>query len=90
MTTSQRARSRIDSQGRLLIPAEQRRALGIEPGDSVTLEVVDGELRVLTIDEGIRRAQDLVRRFVPAGRRLSDELISDRRDEADRELADER
>ena len=38
-----------------------------------------------TPDQGIRRAQELVRAYIPEGRRLSEELMADRRDEASRE-----
>lgn len=82
------SRARVDQQGRVLIPAEQRRALGIEPGDQVALRIVDGELRVMTLDEEIRRAQEIVRTHVASGRLLSEELIAERRAEAERELAD--
>ncbi|MCK9487681.1 MAG: AbrB/MazE/SpoVT family DNA-binding domain-containing protein [Dehalococcoidia bacterium] len=87
MFPAPRIRSKVDAQGRILIPAEQRRALGLEPGDPVSLQVVDGELRVMTIDEEIRKAQELVRRYVPADRMLSEELIAERRTEARREHA---
>jgi hypothetical protein len=40
---------------------------------------------VYTIDAAIRRAQALVRQYVPAERSLVDELIADRRAEAARE-----
>ena len=82
------ARARMDQQGRILIPAEQRRALGIEPGDSVAVRIEDGHLRIMTLDEEIRRAQELLRQRVPEGRLLSEELIAERREEARRELAD--
>jgi hypothetical protein len=45
----------------------------------------ESDLRVLTPQEAIRRAQVLVRKYVPEGRLLSDELIADRREEARRE-----
>lgn len=84
-----RTHSQIDGQGRVLIPAELRRALGLEPGAPVTITLVGCELRIMTIDEGIRRAQDLVRKYIPAGRMLSDELIADRRAEVAKDLADD-
>ncbi len=37
------------------------------------------------VKKGIRRAQELVRRYVPEGVSLSDELIAERRAEARRE-----
>ncbi len=46
------------------------------------LTVEKNDLRVLTPQEAIRRAQALVRKYVQEGRRLSDELIADRRRES--------
>jgi hypothetical protein len=48
----------------------------------------DGELRVTTRKEALRKAQDLVCRLVPKNVSLAEELIAERRAEAKRELAD--
>jgi hypothetical protein len=42
----------------------------------------DKTTRVLTSREAIKRAQAVVRSYVPEGTSLSDELIADRRKEA--------
>jgi len=68
--------------GRLVIPAKHRRALGLKTGDEVILRVVDGELRILSRTEAVRRAQELVRRHVRKERSLVDELSAERRAEA--------
>jgi AbrB family looped-hinge helix DNA binding protein len=83
MTTSIQARaiSKLDSQGRLLIPAEMREQLGIKPGDRLTLLVQDGELVVLTFRAGIRRAQKITAKY-NIDKTLVDELIAERRAEA--------
>jgi AbrB family looped-hinge helix DNA binding protein len=78
-------RTRIGQNGRLVIPADYRRTLGIKTGDEVVLLLRDGELRVLTRAAAIKAAQALVRGHVPKNRRLSDELIRERRAEAARE-----
>lgn len=70
---------KIGSSGRLVIPAQFRKALGVEAGDELLVRVVDGELRLTTPATAIKRAQDLVRRYVPAERSLADDLIRDRR-----------
>jgi AbrB family looped-hinge helix DNA binding protein len=69
----------------LVIPADYRRSLGIKPGDEVVLLLRDGEVRMLTPAAAIKAAQALVRDHVPKSRRLSDELIRERRAEAARE-----
>ena len=68
--------------GRLVIPSAYRKALGLKPGDEVLLSLEDGEIRVVSTRQAVARAQALVRRYIPKGRKLSDELIKDRREEA--------
>ena len=80
-----KAKVRVDEAGRVLIPAEFRKALGIEPGKPVILRAEHGELRILTFPEAVRRVQERVASYVPEGVSLSDELIADRRREAEQE-----
>jgi AbrB family looped-hinge helix DNA binding protein len=68
--------------GRIVIPAKYRRALGLEVGDEVILRLEAGGLRVTSLAQAIRQAQDSVRRYVPAGRSLVAELLAERRREA--------
>jgi AbrB family looped-hinge helix DNA binding protein len=75
--------------GRLVIPAPMRVALGMKEGDKVLVRLEGNELRIYTYQEAMRRAQEIVRSFVPAGVSLVDELIADRRAEAAREMGNE-
>ncbi len=75
----------VGPDGRIVIPVRYRRALQIEPGDEVRLTVENGELRVIGRKAAIEQAQALVRKFVPEGTSLADELIAERRAEAARE-----
>lgn len=75
----------VGPDGRIVIPVQYRRALQIEPGDEVRLKIENGELRVIGKKAAIEQAQALVRKFVPEGVSLSDELITERRAEAARE-----
>lgn len=77
-------KTKISKDGRMVIPAEYRRALGLQPGDEVVMVLEEGELRVIGVHQAITRAQSLVRRYVPEGRSLSQELIQERREEASR------
>ena len=78
-------RVKVGEGGRLVIPAEYRKALGIHVGDEVVLSLDDDQLRIYTIAAAIRRAQEMVRQYVDPARNLTDELIAERRAEAVRE-----
>lgn len=71
--------------GRLVIPAEYRKALGLEPGDPVVLALEGNAVRLATPRQAVKHAQALVGRYIPRKRDLADELIRDRRAEVRRE-----
>ena len=76
---------RLGPDGRVLIPAALREALGLSEGDTLIATIDDGELNLLTRRAAVRRAQAIVQQFVPKGVSLVDELIEDRRREVERE-----
>lgn len=78
-------RFRMSREGRVLIPAEIRRELGLEAGKELVGRVEDGRLVLETRANLLRGLQD---RFahLPAGTSLSAELIADRRREATRDV----
>lgn len=78
-------RGKLVSGGRLQVPADVRRELQLGDGDTVTMRVVDGELRVRSTRGSMERIRAIMRQYVPEGVILSDELIADRRAEAARE-----
>jgi len=78
-------RVKMNENGRVVIPASFRKALGIEAGDEVILRLEDDELRITTMERRIRSAQSMVRKYVKPGVSLVDELIADRRREAKHE-----
>lgn len=71
--------------GQIRIPAAVQQAMGLKEGDTLFIEAEDGELRLLTVPAAVRKAQAIVRQFVPAGISLVDELLDDRRREVERE-----
>ena len=77
--------TKVSAGGRVVIPAEFRKALGIKPGDELLIDVENGHLRLSTRGMALKWARELVRRYVPAGTSLADELIRERREEAARE-----
>ncbi len=78
-------KTKIGVGGRVVVPAKYRKALDLKPGDDVILVLEDGEVRITTVKQAIRRAQQIVRRYVPEDRDLVSELIKERREEAARE-----
>ena len=77
----------VGPKGRLVVPAPLRRELGIEPGDVLGASVEDDRLVLesrATILERIRRRFD----HITADVSLVDELIAERRREAERERAE--
>jgi len=71
--------------GKLIIPAAFRRKLGIDTGDTVVIELGEDGLHVRSLSSAVRLAQDIVREFVPDDVSLADELIAERRVEAEHE-----
>jgi AbrB family looped-hinge helix DNA binding protein len=78
-------RTRINENGRVVIPANFRKALGISAGDEVVLRIEDNELRITTLKQRLERARRRVRKYVKPGRSLVDDLLAERREAAKRE-----
>jgi AbrB family looped-hinge helix DNA binding protein len=82
-------RSRLSENGRIVIPAQIREAMGISAGEPVLMELEDGVLRIETHRRRIRRIQEEFRKhipFQPGEMLMSDQLIAERREEARREM----
>ncbi len=75
----------IGDGGRIVIPAHFRQALGLRKGSMVTLSLHNGDLRITSREQALKRIQDRICRLVPPGVSLVDELIRERREEARRE-----
>ena len=82
MTVNTETRQRVNENGRVVIPASFRKALGINIGDEVVLRMEDDELRITTLKRRVERAQRLVRKHVKRGTSLVGELIDERREAA--------
>src|SRR5690606_11044269 len=54
-------RGHVSETGRLSLPAELRRAVGLERGGPVRIEVIDGAIRIRTMKEVKERIQALAR-----------------------------
>lgn len=85
MTTS----LQLSPEGRVLIPLQMRAALGITTSSSLHARIVDGGLFLEPAHKQLGRfySRFAKQRFAAAGTSVSDELIAERRAEAERELA---
>jgi AbrB family looped-hinge helix DNA binding protein len=77
--------TRVNENGRVVIPASFRKALGINIGDEVVLRIEDHELRITTQRQRIERAQRRARRYLKAGHSLVEDLLRERRQAAKNE-----
>lgn len=77
-------RSRIDSSGRVLIPAALRSGLYVAEGDAVLFVQQKDGVELRTGRQAARTAQEFFCGLAASDVRLSDELLSERRDEAKR------
>ncbi len=78
-------RARVDSAGRVLIPAASRQRLGIGQGDEVIVEVDDRGIHITTAEQALKEAQEYLAQFSKPGESIVDELLRERRKEAERE-----
>jgi AbrB family looped-hinge helix DNA binding protein len=79
---------RIGPQGRVVIPAELRRELGLEPGDTLMARVESRRLVLERRGEILDRLRSELREAAPPETSMVDELIAERRREARREAAE--
>jgi AbrB family looped-hinge helix DNA binding protein len=80
--------ARINQNGRIVIPAVIRKGMGLNLGDSVVMSLEEGVLRIESQKARIRRVQRSLKELIPADHVLSDELIAERREEAQHETED--
>ena len=81
-------RATVGEGGRLVIPAEMRKAMGVKPGDALVLKVSDGELTAVSQLVSIRKIQERLAPYKKPGENVVDEFLADRREE--QRLSDER
>lgn len=83
-------RARVTEAGRVSLPAEFRKAVGLGRGGDVVVELVAGrEIRIRTLDEVVARAQELTRELLGGGEGASvDDFLAERRREAEVEAGE--
>jgi AbrB family looped-hinge helix DNA binding protein len=78
--------AKVSKTGRLSIPAHIRKAVGLERGGDVVVELDNSDIRIRTVDEVVARAQALTRRLLDGKPAASlDAFLAERRREGERE-----
>lgn len=78
--------AKVSPSGRLSLPAAYRKAVGLERGGNVVIELDGREMRIITLDEAVARAQAISRRLLKGKPGASvDAFLAERRREAERE-----
>jgi AbrB family looped-hinge helix DNA binding protein len=73
-------RGRVSSSGQIELPADFRKAIGLEHGGDVVLEMEGQEIRIRTIADVVSRAQELSRRLLQDRPQSSvDDFLAERR-----------
>ena len=72
----------IHSGGRFVLPAKLRKELQIKAGDEIVLRLENGSIRLVPLHQAVLMAQLSVKKYVPEGTSLVDDLIQARREES--------
>jgi len=75
---------RIAPNGRMVLPRAARAALGVTGAGVVVLSIDGGEVRLTSMQQSIKRAQDLYRQHASSDLSV-DDFLAERRVEAGRE-----
>jgi AbrB family looped-hinge helix DNA binding protein len=77
-------RTRITSDGRIQLPAQLRRELGLNAGDTVDLETHDGQFVVRRPSKGLERIRARLAKYIDPDTDLQAELKAQRVEDAQR------
>ena len=78
-------KGKVIAGGRIALPADIRRSLGLENGDTVLFELEGDQVKIRPARSALRRVQDRLQAFAPKEGLVSEELIAERRAEASRD-----
>jgi AbrB family looped-hinge helix DNA binding protein len=74
-------RTRLGENGRVVIPTEFRKQLGLKAGDPLIVRLDEDGIRIESRQAAVRAAQRMVREHVPEGELLTERLFEMRRAE---------
>lgn len=79
---------KVASNGRMILPASVRKAMGLHGDAKVILTIEDDQVRLSPITHGVSRAQALYREHARQAR-STDDFLTDRKAEAAADLGDD-
>lgn len=71
-------RTHVDEKGKILIPSTLRKKMNLKKGDVLIIDADKKELKIHSLADSIKSAQDLVRKYVKTDN-LVDEFLEARR-----------
>ena len=74
-------RVQIAANGRMVLPAGLRQQLRVEGGGLLIIREDEGRVVLESVDDAVRRAQALVRRYAPEAQDVANELLIERQAE---------
>jgi len=74
--------TRMTKEGRVLIPAELRKSLGLKEQEPLMIYAQDGEIRIVSRLQAIKQMQQRLAKYRVVGVSVVDELLQERRAEA--------
>lgn len=78
--------SQIEQGNKVILPAKVLQELDLKEGSDIEFRVERGSVRILpSVHERVRRVQEKMRKYIKPGRSAVDELIAERRAEAEKE-----
>ena len=77
----------VADNGRMNLPAEIRRKLGLKGAGRITIEEVDDHFEFRSFEQRMKRVHEIMEPYLRPGEHWSDELIAERRAEAAKEQA---
>ncbi len=81
-------RIRVDSAGRVVVPADLRQKLGIEPGHDLILSADQDGIHLHTFTQAVQAAQAILAPYRIPDQSVVEELIRERRQESRREYGE--
>ncbi|MBB3938212.1 AbrB/MazE/SpoVT family DNA-binding domain-containing protein [Aureimonas phyllosphaerae] len=76
----------MQENGRVILPSELRRALGLQKGDRVIIEAEGDQITLTTAQLRRKRAQAIAKRYAKPGVSVVDEFLAEKRVEAQQEI----